>query len=348
MFKVDLKRSWLEKAEESSQRALTLDSHLPDAYSSLSRLYWIMGRTEQTIQKAEEAVVANPDYDKSWQSLGFWLSLIGQYLKAERALKRALELNPTNPVLYGRFIVLYSLWGKPEKVAEYFKKGLEIVPDDWWTYFRMAGYYLERGELNEAERMTRRALDINPRSALSYNYLLEISILSGDADSAFIFLEESRRQNPNQDLFIESGYIRQVKGDRVQAEIDLNSCIDYNLPLVWQFEDMRDEYYCRSRMALAYALKGESGKAMEQAEMVQRKLGKALLSLEWAFDREVIKLLSFVYSLAGRKEDALPLMEFLCENNRTSPAYIKLHPFYKGLAGYPPFERLIGDERRTR
>jgi serine/threonine protein kinase/Tfp pilus assembly protein PilF len=342
MFNVDLKRSWLEKAEEASLRALSLDPHLPNAHSSLSRLYWIMGKTEQMIQKAEEAVVANPDYEKSWNSLGFWNSLVGQYLKAERALKRALELNPTTPGLYGRFIVLYSLWGKPEKVAEYFKKGLEIVPDDWWTYFRMAEHHIRRGQLNEAERMTRRALDINPRSALSYDFLVEISILSGDFDGAFQFLEESRQQKPNQDLFIESGYIKQVKGERVQAEVDLNSCIEYNLPLIREFEDMRDEYHCRSRIALAHALKGESGKATEEADTVRKKLGKALLSLEWAYDRDIIKLLSFVYSLTGLREEAMTLLEFLCENNRSSPAYIRLHPFYRSLAGYPAFEKLIG------
>jgi hypothetical protein len=104
---------------------------------------------------------------------------------------------------------------------------------------------------------------------------------------------------------------------------------------------MRDEYYCRSRIALAHALKGELSEALDQADVVRKKLGEALLSLEWAVDREVIKLLSFVYSLVGRKEDALPLLEFLCENNRIFPAYMRLHPFYKGLAGYPPFEKLI-------
>jgi len=341
MFKVDLKRSWLEKAEEASLRALSLDPHLPNAHSSLSRLYWIMGETEQTIQKAEEAVVANPDYEQSWASLGFWLSLIGQYLKAERALKRALELNPANPALYRLFIVLYSLWGKPEKVTEYFNKGLEMLPDNWWIYLRMTEYHMLRCELKEAKKMACKAIDINPRSALPYLELIEISMLSGDADGAYHLLGEARRLNPNHDLFIETGYIELMRGDRAQAETSFDSCIEYNSPLVREFEDMRDEYYCRSRIALAYALKGESGKALEQAEVVQRKLGKALLSLEWTADREVIKLLSFVYSLTGRKEDALPLLEFLCENNRIFPEYMRLHPFYKGLAGYPPFEKLI-------
>jgi serine/threonine protein kinase/tetratricopeptide (TPR) repeat protein len=342
MFKVDLKRSWLEKAEEAGLRALSLDPHLPNAYSSLSRLYWIMGKTAQTIQKAEEAVVANPDYEQSWSSLGFWLSLIGEYVRAEDALKRAFELNPAHPSLYGHFIILYSLWGKDERAEEYFRTGSKMLPDDWWTYLRMTEHHMYRGELKEAEKMACKAIDINPRSVPPYLELMEINMLSGNADGAYHFLGEAHRLNPNHDLFIETGYIELMRGSRATAETSYDSCIEYNLPMVREFEDMRDEYYCRSRIALAYALKGESSKALEQAEIVQRKLGKTLLSLEWTVDREIIKLLSFIYSLTGHREDALPLLDFLHENNRISSAFLRLHPFYKRLAGYPPFERLIG------
>jgi hypothetical protein len=132
-----------------------------------------------------------------------------------------------------------------------------------------------------------------------------------------------------------------MKGEKRQAEISWDFCIQFNLPIVREFEGFRDEYFCRSRIALAYALMGESGKALEQAEIVKRKLGEALLTVEWAFDRPVIQLLSFVYSLTEQKKDAASLLDFLLGNNIITAAYIRLHPFYKKLAGYPPFEELV-------
>jgi hypothetical protein len=89
---------------------------------------------------------------------------------------------------------------------------------------------------------------------------------------------------------------------------------------------------------LVYALKGESRKAVEQAERVRKSLGTSLLTVPWS---GVVFSLSFVYSLTGQKEEAVRMLEFLVKKNITTPAYIKLHPWYKNLAGYPAFEELI-------
>jgi len=164
--------------------------------------------------------------------------------------------------------------------------------------------------------------------------------MSGEADNAFYHINELRRQNPNRDLFVELGYLELMRGNKEQAEIYLDSCIQFNQPLIKEFEDLLPEYYTRSRMALAYALKGESRKALEQAEMVKKSLGESLLSVGWSAIG-IVQWLSFVYSLTGQKEEAVHLLEFLVTNNLTTPAYIKLHPWYKNLAGYPAFEELI-------
>ena len=338
MFYIDPKKSWLEKAEKAGLKALALDPDLAEAHRSLSRLYWTEGKTEKAIQEAEEAVKANPNYGEAWRLLGSWYASTGQYPKAESSLMKALDVKPTEPSLFGAFIGLYRGWGKKEKVEEYFNKGLEVQPNNPSIYIGMSYYYLSQGELEQAKRMAHKSLNVNPQYTFSLSILSYIFGVSGDADSAFYYLDEYRKQNPGEDWFVELSYLELMKGNKKQAEIYLDSCIQFNRPLIKEFEGMPNEYGYRIRIALVYALKGESRKAVEQAERVRKSLGTSLLTVPWS---GVVFSLSFVYSLTGQKEEAVRMLEFLVKKNITTPAYIKLHPWYKNLAGYPAFEELI-------
>jgi tetratricopeptide (TPR) repeat protein len=338
MFDIDPKKSWLEKAEKAGLKALGLDPDLAEAHRSLSRLYWVEGKTEKAIQEAEEAVKANPNYGEAWRLLGSWYRQTGQYSKAESALMKAFDVKPTDPTLFGSFIGLYMAWGKKEKVEEYFDKGLEVQPSNSFIYIGMSYYYLSQGELEQAKRMARKSLDINPQYNSALSNLSYIFGMSGEADSAFYYLDEYRKQNPGEDWFVELSSLELMKGNKKQAEIYLDSCIQFNRPLIKEFQGLPNEYYSRLRIALAYALKGEPKKALEQANRVKRSLGNSLLTVEW---NGLVSQLSVVYSLTGQKQEAVRMLEFLVKNNFTTPAFIKLHPWYKNLAGYPAFEELI-------
>ncbi len=343
MFDIDPKKSWLSEAEKAGLKALVLEPNLAEAHRALSRLYWVMGKTEKAIQEVEAAVKANPNYGEAWKVLGHWYIYTGQYLKAESALMRVLEVKPTCGDLFGAIIELYSAWGKEQKVEEFFNKGLETQPYDWLTYFCMSAHYLGRGQLEKARKMAHKCLLVNPQNIWPQFNLIQIFIMSGEIHSTLDYLNKFALQSPGQDLFVELGYLELMRGNKREAEIYLDSCIQFNQPLIKEFEGLPDEYYRRSRMALAYALKGESRQALEQAERIKKIVGESLPREEWSTrgDRGIIREISFVYSLTGQKEEAVRILDFLVKNNFMTPAYIKLHPWYKNLAGYPAFEELI-------
>jgi non-specific serine/threonine protein kinase len=341
MFQVDPKKSWLEKAEKAGLKALALDPNLAEAHRALSRVYWTEGKTKKAIQEAEEAVKANPNFGEAWRLLGEWYTQTGQYPKAESALMKALEVKPTEINLFSALIHLYSLWGKKEKVEEYFNTGLEVQPFKDLLYCNMSSWYISWGEMEQAKRMAYKALNIDPHWDTPMGNLMQIYMLSGEEDSSSFYLNEAHRENPGWDWFAELAYLALMRGNKKQAEIYLDSCIQFNQPLVKEFEGLPNEYDSRLRIALAYSLKGESRKALEQAERVRSNLGDSLLSVEWAFWWGSVQPLSFVYSLNGQKEEAVRMLDFLVKNNIITPAYIKLHPWFKNLAGYPAFEELI-------
>jgi non-specific serine/threonine protein kinase len=341
MFWVDPKKSWLEKAEKAALKALALDPNLAEAHRALSRLYWQKGETEKAINEAEEAVKTNPNFGEAWRLLGEWYTQTGQYPKAESALMKALEVKPTEINLFSALIYLYSLWGKKEKVDEYFNTGLEVQPYKDLLYSDMSHWYISWGELEQAKRMAYKALNIDPDWSTPMGNLMQIYMLSGEEDSSSFYLNEAHRENPGWDWFAELAYLALMRGNKKQAEIYLDSCIQFNQPLIKEFEGFPNEYQSRVRIALVYALKGESKKALEQEERMRKSLGESLLSLEWAYGRNIVLPLSFVYSLTGQKEEAVRMLKYLVKINMMTPAYIKLHPWYRNLAGYPAFEELI-------
>jgi TolB-like protein/Tfp pilus assembly protein PilF/predicted Ser/Thr protein kinase len=348
MYGYDPKRSWLEKSEKAAVRALELDPDLADAHRALSRVYWTEGKTEKAIQEAEAAVRANPNFGEAWRLLGEWYLEAGQFPEAESAFVRTLQVKPTENAIFGALISLYSLWGNRKKAEEYFKMGLEVQPGNSSTYLYMTDCCTRWGELERAKRMTYEALKLDPLvdSLSAMNFLMGIFMMSGDQDSLSYCLRETRRGNPTSDWFVEMEYLALMRGNKKQAEMYADSCIQFNQPLIREFEGLPYEYFSRLRVALAYALIGESRKAVEQAESVRRGLGESAFSMEWAYGQAVILPLAFVYSLTGQKEEAVRLLEYLVKANCYSPAYLRLHPWFKNLAGYPAFEELIG--RRTK
>ncbi|HEX9916712.1 MAG TPA: tetratricopeptide repeat protein, partial [candidate division Zixibacteria bacterium] len=335
------KRSWLNEAEKAGLKALALDPDLAEAHRALSRLYWEEGKTREAIQEAEKAVKTNPNYGEAWRLLGQYYVDIGQYPRAETALARALEVKSTEANLFGSFIDLYSLSGNKKKAEKYFNKALEVQLPNMWTYGSMSDCYLWWGNLEEAKRMAYEALNIDPHSTWTLGNLVQIFMVSGEGDSSSFYLNKARREMPESDWFVEMAYLALMRGNKKQAEIYSDSCIQFNRFLVKEFEGLPYEYQSRLRIGLAYALEGESGKALEQAESVRNSLGESLLSVEWAYGRDIVLPLSFVYSLTGQKEDAVRMLDFLVKINYYTPVYIKLHPWFKNLAGYPAFEELI-------
>jgi tetratricopeptide (TPR) repeat protein len=342
MHGIDPKRSWLDQAERSVLKALALDPNLGEARRALSRLYFTKGETEKAIQEAEETVRANPTYGTGWRTLGDSWLYSGRYLKAESALMKALEVNPTDRSLFCSIIDLYSLWGDRNKAEDYFRRGLEVQPRNANIYNFGSRWCMRSGKLEEAKRRAYKGLNTNPHSSFNMENLMWIFMMSGKEDSSSFYLNEVHRENPEADCFVELAYLALMRGNKERAAVYADSCVQFNEPLIREFEGMPYEYWSRLRIALAYALRGESRKALEQAESVRRSLGESLLSVEWAAGRGIVPRLSLVYSLTGQKDEAMRMLDFLVKINYCSPAYIRLHPWFKNLSGYPPFEALIG------
>ncbi len=341
MFWIDPKRSWLKEAEKAGEKALAIDPNLSEAHRALSRLYMMEGKKDLAVKSAKEAVKADPNFGEAWRLLGDWYTWLGQFSEAEKALLKVLELKPTEEGVFRSLMILYFLWGNRPKLEEYFNKGIEIQPSNIQIYADMAFFRLLWGETDQALKLSHQTLDLNPRNVSSLANLFGIFLIRQNPDSAIYYLKKMRKENPSLDYFIELALVELMKKEKRQADIYLDSCIQYNIPLIQDFQGTPQEHGARLTIAQAYALKGESKKALEQAQKVTRTLGDSLYTIFYFYAENCVMPLSMIYSLTGEKALAIKMLKFLIQKNYMTPEFIKIHPLYKNLVGYPEFDALV-------
>src|SRR5262249_29275577 len=79
---------------------------------------------------------------------------------AVEELKQATRLNPKLPTAHSQLGVAYLLTGAREPATEEFKQELEFNPHDFNANVRLGWLYREDGNLEEAEPLLRRALEL--------------------------------------------------------------------------------------------------------------------------------------------------------------------------------------------
>lgn len=341
MFAIDVKMSWLEEAERAAQKALSLDPDLAEAYRALSRLYSVQGKTEEAIKAAERAVQANPNYAEAWRLLGNWYMEAQRYAEAEEAFLKAMEVKPTESGLFSGLIQLYHLWGRHDKVDEYFRRGVEVQPTNDAIYLKMSGILISRGDLKQAKQMAYKAMELNPHSGSGQMTLFSIFFLAEGIDSAAHYLQMTRQRNPSPDYYINTAIVAIMREDEKLAHSYLDSSLDLLEPMIKELKGTPGEFGVRSAMALVFSIKEERDNALEEINVVTESLGDSLLTVEWS---QVASLLSLAYVLLDKKAEAVESIRFLLENNLTSLPTLRLHPVYKKLEGYPPYDELISQE----
>lgn len=85
-------------------------------------------RYSQAIPLLLEVADKAPDVTAPYINLGIAYGRIGDFERAEANLKKALELNPSHPVVYDELGLLYRETGRFAAARESYEKALEIYP----------------------------------------------------------------------------------------------------------------------------------------------------------------------------------------------------------------------------
>ena len=110
--------------------------------------------------------------------------------------RRATELDPTFVRGWQGVATMESLLGRREASGEAIERLLEQAPDDPRAHDSMAVHHLEGGDLDEALRHYRRALEIEPLFESSEQGLVTVWMLRGEHEKARRHLRQIYEQAP--------------------------------------------------------------------------------------------------------------------------------------------------------
>jgi TolB-like protein/DNA-binding winged helix-turn-helix (wHTH) protein/Tfp pilus assembly protein PilF len=258
-----------ERVLELTQRAIALDSSLPDAPALLSLLYLEKQQPEQALAEAERAIALDPNFADSYAVLADILSTIGRPEEAIEAAKKALRLNPRGPeaILYldglGR---AYHLTDRYAESIAVFRQLLARNPNFLSAHLQQVFNYVSLWGLQ---------LSHDP-------YTLD---QASDAAQTAVTLNAAF---PWVRAALGTVYLWQKQHDDAIAELERAVALDEN-------------FVC-GQMLFAFGL-SQVGRAQEAVQVGERALSlKALPS-----DDRCLFGVAAAYALAGRGEEAMAL-----------------------------------------
>ncbi len=153
-----------EKADELTQKAISLDPKDPRGYAALGYLYVMKRNYDKAIAEGEKAVALDPGGADAHAYLGMSLNYADRPKEAISLFEKAIRLNPFGPTWYFlHFGQSYRLTGQYQEAITQYKKALRVSPNNILAHIGLAATYSSLGRDEEARAEAEAVLKINPK-----------------------------------------------------------------------------------------------------------------------------------------------------------------------------------------
>lgn len=225
-FMWDPDKVWTEKAAQATQRALSLDPQLPDAYLARAQLELFTSPLPY-----QEAVA-----------------------KAAKDFRHALSLNPSLVDAHARFGGMCLQIGLLQKALEEFQAAVALDPRNLWVLYRIPRVHMYQQQYAMAlTEFERRGFSPDWQRALVLQYL-------GRTSEAFEFIEKLEKVDKDlarqADVASTHAVLLAARGEKKRAEEKIRIAIETG-------QGKLHFYHAEYNIASAYALMGKNQLAMK-------------------------------------------------------------------------------------
>jgi serine/threonine-protein kinase len=152
-------------------RAVALDSTLPEAFASRGSLLQAGWRWKEAESDYKRALTLDPNYATAHQWFGELLLVNGRMKEARAELKRATELDPLSPVTFGSYALALAASRIMDSAVIAGKRAVELDSSLVVTRFMLGTVYAQAGRIPEATTQLEAAVRIDPSSTTANGLL---------------------------------------------------------------------------------------------------------------------------------------------------------------------------------
>ncbi len=177
-----------KQALEHFQKVVDIYPDIEGLHRALGMLYLQREEFALAVQHLEKALKEEEVFDVA-SNLGAAYIGAKEYEKAEKSLKRAIELQPESPACYKNLATLYRKMKRDNDAIFNFEKYIDLQPNDLDTMQTYALYLTKLGRWKEAAnfltKLTQDVTDVAP----IYFLLAQVQIQNGQQDKAIAALK---------------------------------------------------------------------------------------------------------------------------------------------------------------
>ena len=190
--------SWLSKAIEMNQKALSLDPSSLEAKFGIAKVYFHHRRLGEAKRSLEAILAEDSEFFAAYLRLGMIAELSNDFESARSHYRRAAKLKPYNEDSWESLVGVERKLGNVEaaekaalKVIEITSRKLEASLDDTIVMSRLAEAYARFGSKEEATATLKRVLELEPNDGLAvYNCACAYALL-GEKHASLIWLRRA-------------------------------------------------------------------------------------------------------------------------------------------------------------
>jgi len=207
------------------ERSVSLNPRFSFYRMALSKAYLVEALTledsteiqsmiSKSIDQGRVATQLGPNSVRNWEALGIVYREIGPVAQGAtewgiKSFEKAIELEPTNPVLYTELGKLHLVAGNTEKARENFGKALEKKSNYVEALFQLGLIYFNNNQVDQAiEQFTRVVAQAANHSNAHYSLGVAYTV-KGEKEKAIKEFEKVLELNPgNQDIIDKLNQLR--------------------------------------------------------------------------------------------------------------------------------------------
>ena len=202
-----------------AEKALALDETVAPAHVSLGivKLFydWDLTAAEKALRRAKEL---NPNYPDAYHFYGHYLEIVGRLDDGIAETKRGVELDPTSLVINTELGLAYYYARQWDPAIAQVRKTLELDPSFSYGSYTLATAYVQKGAYQEALAELNRALPLSADWAYIISELGYVHAVLGNRAEALRAIEQLKERRAREHIDpVLIAYIYVALGDKEQA-----------------------------------------------------------------------------------------------------------------------------------